>query len=62
MYKNVRSRVIVGSGYRSLVSIRPRFHGQYFFDKAENMFVYQFCGEVSLSNICDKGERAKLYN
>ena len=45
------------------MTIRPNFHGQFFFDKvglSQNMLVLtQFCGEVSLSNICDKGERAK---
>ena len=44
--------------------LRPSFHGQIFFDKEglsqKNMLLLtQFCGEVSLSNICDKGERAK---
>ena len=39
--------------------LRPRSHGQFFFDKVglsqQNMLVYiKFCGEVSLSNICDK--------
>ena len=44
--------------------VRPRFHEQLFFDKVglsqKNMLVLiQFCVEFSLSNICDKGERAK---
>ena len=48
----------------SIIHIMPRFPGQVFFDKVglsqKNMLVsIQLCGEVSLSNICDKGERAK---
>ena len=49
------------------VSVRPRFHGQFFFDKvglSQKKICsckVQFCGEVSLSNICDKDERAKKY-
>ena len=42
--------------------IKPGFHGQFFFDKVGflHILVYtEVCGEVSLSNICDKGERAK---
>ena len=43
--------------------LRPRFHGQFFFDKVglsqKNMLLkIQFCGEVSLSNIFDKCEPA----
>ena len=46
------------------VYLRPRFHGHFFFDKVGlsqiNMLVLiEVCVEVSSSNICDKGERAK---
>ena len=56
----------VGEGYafNSGRNFRPRLHGHFFFDKVgfsqKNVLVYiQFCDEVSLSNACDKDERAK---
>ena len=56
--------VCVYHGKKPAILVKPGFQGHFFFDKVglsqKNILVQtHFCGEVSLSNICDKGERAK---